>query len=69
MNNDMTLFERTMKALRGEADSMDYEWMIGFETEGTAADIVELAKDHDHEEAITEEEAQTLLDAYRERFN
>ena len=60
-----TLYEKTMAALRGQADSIDYEWLNGYETEGTAADIVSQAKDHG--EQITEAEAQEILEEYRNR--
>ena len=60
-----TLYEKTMAALRGQADSIDYEWLNCYETEGTAADIVSQAKDHG--EQITEAEAQEILEEYRNR--
>ena len=59
------IYNATMAALRGQADSIDYEWLNGYETEGTAADIVSQAKDHG--EQITEAEAQEILEEYRNR--
>ena len=38
------IYNTTMSALRGQAGSIDYEWLNGYETEGTAADIVSQAK-------------------------